>query len=195
MNVAALLSYLALTAFTPGPNNLMAMTLSAKFGLRRGLSFCGGVFLGFLLAGGLCAALCTMLFSFMPKIVPVMEWLGAGYILFLAYIVWRDKPHKEDGKEGREDSVSLIAGIFLQLINPKVILSGITVFSVFILPYTQAFPQLVLAVLVFSLMGLVATCTWAFCGSMLQGVFQKYRRVLNTVMALLLVYCAVSILL
>jgi hypothetical protein len=45
----AFLSYVLLTTFTPGPNNIMSMSMASRHGLRRSLPFTSGIFVGFLL--------------------------------------------------------------------------------------------------------------------------------------------------
>ena len=43
-SLTAFLSFAFLTAFTPGPNNIMALTLAGTYGFRKGFRFCLGVF-------------------------------------------------------------------------------------------------------------------------------------------------------
>lgn len=55
-NVFAFLSYVALTTFTPGPNNIMSMSNASRFGLRRSMRFTVGVCAGFFVIVGLAIA-------------------------------------------------------------------------------------------------------------------------------------------
>ena len=95
MNWAAFCSYVLLTAITPGPNNIMSMSNAAKYGFKRSFPFNVGVLLGFLVVMGLCAAFSSLLYEFIPSVKPYMLCLGAAYILWLAWSIWRDKPHAE----------------------------------------------------------------------------------------------------
>lgn len=64
----------------------------------------------------------------------------------------------------------------------------------YILPYYQGqWPELTLFALLLAFIGFVFTLCWALFGSVFRMLFSKYARVTNTVMALLLVYCAVSL--
>lgn len=193
MHLAAFWSYIFLTAFTPGPNNIMAMSNSAREGLRRGLIFCFGVFLGFLTVMSLCAILTSTLYQHVPTFAPIMKWIGAIYILLLAVSILRDKPKKTSNKY--LDPGSPLTGLVMQLVNVKVILYGLTALSIFILPYSQSLPTIILAIIVLSLTGFVGTCCWAIFGSLFQRFFQAYRIWTNVIMALLLTYCAISSLL
>lgn len=195
MNIPAFFSYISLTAFTPGPNNIMAMSNSVKCGLRRAMVFCLGILMGFLVMMSLCALFTSLLYRYIPAVAPVMKWVGAAYILFLAFQIVRDKPSSPETKKQVLNPDSPLTGMVMQFVNPKLILYGITAMSTFILPNTQSLPGLALAVLVLSLMGYAGTCCWALFGSLFQRAFQKYRKPMNIIMALLLVYCAVSSLL
>lgn len=194
MNIAAFASYLFLTAYTPGPNNIMAMTNSAKFGLKSSLKFCLGVITGFAVAMVLCAVFTTLLFKYIPAIEPFMKWVGAAYILFLAYTIFMDKPHK-GGEKAQLNPTGYLTGVLMQFVNVKVFLYGITALSTFVLPYNRSFSAVIFALVILDAVGFSAVCCWALFGSLFQRFFENHRRILNAVMALLLVYCAVASLL
>lgn len=191
MNTAALASYVLLTAFTPGPNNIMSMSNSARFGLGKALRFCLGVLLGFFVDMTLCVVATSLLFEYIPRVEPVMKWIGAAYIVFLAWMIFRDRP-AAPGSEPRLDPCAMSTGMVMQLVNVKVILYGITAFSVFVLPHHRSFSATVLTVLTLSLVGFVATCCWAVFGTLFQEYYARHRRPMNAAMALMLVYCAVA---
>ena len=191
--MAAFLSYSLIAIFTPGPNNLMAMANSAKYGFRDALRFCVGVFFGFLLDMTLCAAATSLLYQYIPHIEPVMRWIGAGYILLLAWIVYRDKPGEATRKEPRLTPCSVLTGTIMQLVNMKLLLMGVTVLATFVLPHYQSFDVLALVVVALAAAGFVSTCCWASFGSLFQGVYMRNKKAVNIVMSLLLVYCALSI--
>ena len=190
MNLAAFFSYVFLSAFTPGPNNIMSMTNASKYGFKRAFPFNLGVLFGFLGVMSCCAAFSSLLYDFIPSIKPVMLYVGAAYILWLAWTIWRDKPH--EGKKGLTQTNTVLSGMMLQFINVKVILYGITALSSFVLPYYSSFIAITGFVLLLSVIGFAATCCWALFGSAFERFFKKWGKILNAVMALLLVYCAVS---
>src|SRR5512133_1306791 len=123
MNLFAFAMYVLVTTFTPGPNNLMAMSNGLHTGFRRTIKFLCGVFAGFFAVMLICA---FANFAFMMMLPSVHIWLnlfGAAYIIYLAIHVMRSKPHLEEENESLN---TLQAGFSMQLINPKVILYGIT---------------------------------------------------------------------
>ena len=191
MNFAAFFSYIFLTAFTPGPNNIMSMSIAGKYGFWKGLRFNWGVFFGFLFVMTGCAVFTRFLYSFIPVLEPVMIYVGAAYILWLAWTVWRDAPHSESS--GRIETNSVLNGMILQFINVKVILYGLTAMTTFILPYYRSIPALIVFILILSLMGLVGTCCWALFGAAFNRFFSSHRKLLNLGMAIFLVYCAISL--
>lgn len=190
MNYAAFVSYVLLSAFTPGPNNIMSMSNAGKYGIKKAFPFNVGVFLGFLCVLCGCAVFSTLLYDLIPSITPVMLCIGAAYILWLAWSIWRDKPHAE--KKGLAQTNTVFSGIVLQFVNVKCILYGITAMSSFILPHYHSVVAIAGFVVLLAFVGFVATCCWALFGAVFERLFKRYAKVLNAVMALLLVYCAAT---
>jgi threonine/homoserine/homoserine lactone efflux protein len=194
MNISAFLSYVILATFTPGPNNIMAMSTAGKHGIEASFRFCAGVFFGFLAILG-CAAAGTMLLAeFMPKVENALRWLGAGYILWLA---WSIKGSKSDGDHSKRGAPSaagnFLTGAALQFVNVKGILYALTAMSVFVLPHCQDAREAALFVFLLAFMCFVSTCCWALFGMIFQKFFRGRGPMLNNIMALLLAYCAASL--
>ncbi|MDK8189843.1 LysE family transporter [Paenibacillus sp. UMB7766-LJ446] len=190
MSFTAFFSYVLLTAFTPGPNNIMAMSNAGKHGFKKSFPFNFGVLLGFLVIISCCALFSSQLYDVIPSIKPYMLCIGAIYILWLAWTIWRDKPKK--GKLARSQNNTVFSGMVLQFINIKVILYGITALSSFVLPYYRSLIIISAFVLILSFVGFVGTSCWALFGATFDKIFKKYGKVLNAIMALLLVYSAAS---
>lgn len=193
MNFAAFFSYTFLTAFTPGPNNIMSMSLAGSRGFRRTLRFCLGVFMAHLLIGACAAAFSALLYSFIPHIERPLVYIGAAYIVWLAWSICRDKPTEMKEKKTRFEAGSALSGLVLQFINVKGIIFWLTAMSTFILPHYKSVPVIALFVLLLSAMILTSTICWAAFGAVFERLFSKHRRALNIIMALLLVYCAVAL--
>ena len=80
-SIAAFLSFACIMSFTPGPNNIMALSCASTYGLRKSLRFCFGVLLGVLGIMAACALFGATLFRFLPDVEPAMRAVGAAYIL------------------------------------------------------------------------------------------------------------------
>ncbi|MHA7681201.1 LysE family translocator [Cupriavidus sp. PET2-C1] len=81
---AALLSLMAVGAFTPGPNTTIAAVTGANFGLRATLPHCVGVAFGFASILALCAAGVGALILASPALALLVHAAGVLYLLWLA---------------------------------------------------------------------------------------------------------------
>ncbi|WMI81328.1 LysE family translocator [Anaerotignum sp. MB30-C6] len=193
VHVFAFVSYVFVSCITPGPNNIMSMNNGAKYGVKKSMPFCAGVATGFSLILICCILSNLFLNRYIPKIVDIMTVLGAGYILYLAWIIWRDKPKEEKKKARQLDTRAFSTAVILQFVNPKGLLFGITLITNFVFPYYQSVEAFLL-VLGFNWIVVLLCCgCWVLFGSVFRSFFEKNRRILNVIMALLLVYCAVSL--
>ena len=68
----------------------------------------------------------------------------------------------------------------------------LTALSAYVLPYKQDFLSLLIVGILLLFTGPVANLVWLFAGVALQRFFARYRRPLNALMALSLVFCAYS---
>ena len=191
MSVLSLLLYAFVTSFTPGPNNIMAMLFANKYGFKKTIRFCLGVGTGFFAILLLSSYFNLLLKNFIPKIDFFMTILGAAYMLYLAMIIIRSKNSDNDTDSGKYNSFT--AGMLLQFINPKGILYCITVISTFIIPHYTSNSSLLFFSVVLALLGFMGTFSWNLFGSIFKIFLSKYRSQFNIIMALLLVYSAVSI--
>lgn len=191
MPVLTFLLYVFVMSFTPGPNNIMAMLFANQFGFKKTLRFCLGVGAGFFVIMILSSYFNLILHNFIPKVEFPMMLLGAGYMLFLAIKIITSSTNSTDEGGGKYNS--FFAGMLLQFVNPKGVLYGITVISTFILPYYSSTIDLLLFSLFLGFVGIMSTCSWSLFGSIFQKFLSDYRKQFNIVMALLLVYSAVSI--
>lgn len=189
-NVLSFLTYALLTTFTPGPNNIMSLCNAGKYGFKKSLPFNLGVAAGFLLVMAASAAFSYALMSSLPAIKPYMNVAGAAYMAYLAVKTLLSKPHSQDGAKNR---TTFLAGMLLQFVNPKGVLYGITITSVYLTPYyTSPFALMGFAAFL-ALITLGSTCSWAAFGSAFQTFIAKHSKAFNIVMAVLLGYCAVSL--
>ena len=67
--VSAFLTYTLITAMTPGPNNILALSAANQHGLRRSSRVLAGMSAGFLLIMLLCALFTFTLISLSPALV------------------------------------------------------------------------------------------------------------------------------
>ena len=130
-NLYPFLIYVIVTTFTPGPNNIMAMTNAMHDGFKRTIRFLFGIFAGFIVILLLSGLLNLVLADILPEVHLWLNVLGAGYMVFLAIHIIRSKPIVDDPSANKFNSFK--AGFVMQFLNIKVIVYGITVFSLFII--------------------------------------------------------------
>ena len=184
------LSYAVVTAITPGPNNILSMTHASRVGFRRSFPFHLGVWWGFSLVMLLCTVFCQFLAELIPVIKTPMLIAGALYLLWLAWKTFRSPPLEGSTSDGG----GFLSGFILQFINPKIYIYCLVSMEAYILPaYQGQWGALMFFALLLAFIGFLFTLCWALFGSLFQLLFSKYARITNTLMALLLVYCAVSL--
>lgn len=112
----------------------------------------------------------------------------------MLYLAWTMlKSGMKGGQVGEKKGESTYsAGILLQILNMKSWVSAISLFSVYVVPYTTA----LWAVLVGSgtMLGLLiaASLSWCLFGRAIKNLYETYRLPISILMALSLVYCAVT---
>lgn len=184
------LTYAVITTATPGPNTLMSMSNAGRKGFRRALPFNFGIWAGFSVVMILCTVFCGTLSALIPRIRLPMTIAGALYMLYLAWNIFR----RSGSMEAQGNQSGFLGGLALQFVNPKIYLYGILSMEVYILPYYQNQPLTLLGfALLLALIGFIFTLCWAAFGSVFRRVFSHHGRIVNTIMALLLVYCAISL--
>ncbi len=186
----AFMIYVIVTAITPGPNNILSMSMAGRYGLKKSLPFNLGIWLGFSIVILLCTMFSALLYNLIPRPKPYMLALGAAYMLYLAYKIWTSGANIGEKDGGK---ASFLAGMLLQFVNPKGMIYGITSMSVYILPYFQAPMILIGFALMLSTVGFLCTLCWSAFGAVFKKLMAGHAKWINGIMALLLVYCAVSL--
>lgn len=190
--VASLLIYAFVSSFTPGPNNIMALVFANTYGFKGTVRFCIGVGTGFFILLLASSLFNVLLHNFIPKIEFFMSIVGAAYLLYLAFIIVKSKDNGEDSSGGKYNSFT--AGVLLQFINPKGVLYAVTAIGSFILPYYTMNTELFFYVVLLTVIGFSGTFSWSIFGSIFKKLLATYRTQFNVMMALLLIYSAVTIL-
>ncbi|MDO4186560.1 MAG: LysE family transporter [Bacteroidales bacterium] len=186
-----LLLYILIVGYTPGPANIYSLTCAMKYGRKQALVMWRGLLTGFTIAVIGMAVLSHLLGEALGDYVAYLKYLGAAYILWLAYQIYR-----ESGAKVKSTSLCTYwSGLVIQLTNAKMLLFDLTVFSLFVLPYSDRLIDMFPVAALLLLAGPGANLLWLLAGDYLRHIFGKYQKQIDIVMALLLVLCAVAILL
>lgn len=181
--------YALVTAYTPGPNNILALNTTSNHGWSGGRKLILGIGVGFLCVMTVCAVGCFWVAKYIGGIVSVMKYIGAAYILWLAYHVAKSKP--DSGNQ--QEAGSFVKGMVLQFVNVKIILAAITTYTGYVIPVNDSLQALLASALFLTFIGVSGTMVWGAAGSLLQRFLSKYYRPFNICMALVLVESAVKL--
>jgi cysteine/O-acetylserine efflux protein len=188
-------AYAAVTTLTPGPNNVSSAAIGMRLGFPRTLPYIAGITTGFLLlmlAAGLLTDLASQLYH---GALPWFRWIGAAYMVWLAVSLFI--PSRHGSGEPKALNAGYRSGLLLQLVNPKVILYALTIYSAFH-PLLAATPlALGLSAVALSGLGFASTSLWALLGHVFSRLLKGRAAMLvfNGIMAALLLASAVSLLL
>ncbi len=188
--ISAFLAFTFITAFTPGPNNILALSTGTRYGFRGSTPILTGICSGFFCVMLLCCVLVFSLASLSARFIAVMKYVGCLYIVWLAWKIATARPEEEGNPK---PGTGFMTGFILQFINVKIIIYGLTAFSGFILPYHESIPALLAELCVLTLIGSAGTVAWAFAGSILQRFFRRHARLSNAIMAVMLLGCVVPL--
>lgn len=187
-------AYACATTFLPGPNNVLLFTATGQFGFRRCLPLMCGIWSGLLtvmlIAGGFCDALGTLI----PQIAPVFRFVGAAYILYLAWQTLRKRPVQAGGQQ-ESRPLHYWNGFLLQFLNVKVIMLGLAAYPGYFLPLGHSLRLVLLFAVTMTVCCGTGNLIWATVGSLLCPLYNRHYRIVNLMMALMLVYCAGKIVL
>ncbi len=182
----ALLLFAVVSSGTPGPNNLMLMTSGVNFGIRRTLPHFWGVDLGFATMTLLVGLGLAEIFVRVPALLLVLKWLGAAYLLWLAWKIARSGPLK--GGRVRARPLTFLQAAAFQWVNPKAWIMAVTACATYADPNRYTLSVFVIAA-VFAVVTAPCSGAWVGFGAALQRWLGHPRNlaVFNYTMAALLV--------
>lgn len=127
--VAAFLLAAITSYFSPGPNNLMLMTSSAKFGMAATLPHAMGIVMGFPLMVFVVGLGLGEVFAAYPAINTVMRYGAAAYFLWMA---WTMLGFSIGPAESGERPMRLYEAALFQWINPKAWAMAVSFVALFV---------------------------------------------------------------
>ena len=174
------------TAFTPGPNNIVASYSGFNFGIKKTIPHILGVTLGFTaLIISLIIGLINI-FKVYPNIQEVLKYLGT---LFLLYLAFKISFSSSDKSSNSENPVKFIETFVFQFLNPKGVIVGIIVVSTYIQVdenYVNYSLQVIILALLFSVTSITS---WTLVGRFLRkfATNEKFIKYFNYAMSVLLI--------
>ncbi|MFC6650143.1 LysE family translocator [Paenibacillus rhizoplanae] len=189
MNILSFIIYCIVVTFTPGPTNIVILSSVQHYGARKTMGYVGGATLAFGLLLAASALLNRLLAGILPQLLGIMQIIGSLYMLYLAYQVYRKGRSEAAGQQAS----GFLSGLLMQFANPKVLLFTLTVIPSYVMPYYRSPAATFLFVIVITVIGFLAFTAWVVFGSIFKSFLQRHQRVMNSMMALFLVYSAVMV--
>lgn len=173
---------------TPGPNNILLLTSASTFGFQKCRSLLCGIWTGILTVMLICGFGCAFLGTLVPQIGAYAKYAGAVYMLYLAYKTFTRRT--VSGETDISKPLTFTNGFLLQFLNIKIVMLGITFYAGYIMPYGFHLHYVLMFAVVVAICSSSSNLIWTTMGSLLFPLYKKHDKLINTVMALLLVWCA-----
>jgi len=181
-----LVLFSAVAAFTPGPNNMMALASGANFGYRRTLPHVFGVCLGFSVMIVLVGLGLGSLLAAFPAFYLVLKYAAFAYLCYLAAKIASSTGFGQ-GSTARKP-ITLLGYAGFQWINPKAWMASVTVVASFTEP--QAYwSSMAIGALTNLVLAFLAVSLWALFGTVVKTWLSNplRLRVFNWTMAAVLI--------
>ena len=188
----SLISYVLVSTFTPGPSNISSASMAVLHGYKNTLRYQVGLAFGVFLLMALSGWISTTLLNIFPALEPILRYLGAGYILYLAVGILKASYTFDD-----EDMKPLgfAHGLMLQILNPKLVVYAFTLFTAFLASITKNIALVVSVAALLAGVSFCATSAWAIFGTAIKTYLHHphLKTAVNILLSLLLIYTAVTL--
>lgn len=193
MEYLSLILFAIATCITPGPNNTMILASGVNFGIRASIPHLIGINIGFPVLIIAVGAGIGALFVAFPFLHDILKFVGAAYLLYLAYRI--ATAHSSSGNVRRGSPLSFIEAALFQFVNPKAWMMAIGAVSVYSVASDTYSAQILMIALIFLVFGMMCTAVWLGFGSGLRLWLAKpvVLRRFNLAMAGLLVASLIPI--
>ena len=195
--IPSFILYCFFSGITPGPANLCSLTTAMKEGRAAALRQWRGLFTGFAIVSLASVLICYFLGSVLGDNVRFLAFIGAAYLLFMAFQILRPvilhSPGETEAQIQDRGTASFLTGLMVQLTNVKIMVFCMTALSSYVLPYSGSFLHLLAVGAILPFTGPICNLAWLFAGVRLQDLFRRHRTACSVVLALSLVWCAISL--
>jgi threonine/homoserine/homoserine lactone efflux protein len=149
---------------TPGNDMMFVLGQSIKGGARTGIAASFGIATGSLIHLSLVAAGVAVILTEHPQLFEAIRWAGAVYLLWIAWKTLTSTPGKLVQKEIQGSALTAWRdGVFVNLLNPKIIIFMFAFLPPFIRPENGApLLQLFILGMIFNIGGTAINCLVAF---------------------------------
>lgn len=159
----ALTIFALVSSITPGPNNFMLLASGVNFGFRQTIPHMFGIAGGFgLLILCIGTGLGALITAF-PTLHTALKFLGAGYLLYLAFRIAMSRSMGAAEDKGRP--MTFLEAAAFQWVNPKAWTMALTAVAVYTDPAVP-FLSLMFVAGAFVLVNFPSISVWTAFGTM-----------------------------
>ena len=193
--IIAISAYNFVMYVTPGPNNSILTASGIKFGFFSSIPNIFGIPSGHGLQLALVCFGLGSLFTTFPILLDILRFVGAAYILYLAYKMFGSL--NITSSEDKSRPLQYHEAILFQFINPKAWVICITAVSLFYPEKENLFVGTLFMVIMSTIINIPSISIWAFGGSVIRHYLSNtsLKKIIEWILALLLLGTAVSVLL
>jgi threonine/homoserine/homoserine lactone efflux protein len=179
------------TAYTPGPNNVVASYSGFNFGIIKTIPHILGVTLGFTSLVIFLTIGLINVFKLFPIIQVIIKYLGTLFLIYLAYKIASSTGSSDNQNES---PVKFIETFLFQYLNPKGVMVAIIVVSTYVElgeNYINYATQVVFLAFLFSSTSITL---WTFIGKFLRkfATNDKFIKYFNYAMSGLLLLSIIT---
>tara|TARA_B100001123_G_C15264121_1_gene1007759 strand:- start:58 stop:666 length:609 start_codon:yes stop_codon:yes gene_type:complete len=180
---------------TPGPNNSILTASAIKFGFFRTVPNIFGIPTGHGLQLALVCLGLGSLFTQFPFLLDILRYLGAAYIIYLAYKMFGSL--NVTSAEEKTRPLQYYEAILFQFVNPKAWVICITAVSLFYPDKENLIVGTFFMVVMSTIINIPSISVWAFGGSVIRHYLgnKNLKKIIEWSLALLLIGTAFSVLL
>ena len=179
------------SAYTPGPNNIVASYSGFNFGIKKTIPHIFGVTLGFTSVVLALTIGLVNIFKLFPIIQTILKYLGS---LFLIYLAYKISFSKSSAEKKDKNPISFLDTFIFQFLNPKGVLIGIIIVSTYV-EYGENYLNYATQVVLFAFLVSLSSITfWTLVGKYLRkfATNEKFIKYFNYVMSGLLLLSIIT---
>ena len=193
--IATISVYYFVMYVTPGPNNSILTASGIKFGFIRSIPNIIGISSGHGVQLALVCFGLGSLFSQFPILLEVLKYIGACYLLYLAWKMFGSLNISRT--EEKSSPLKYYEAILFQFVNPKAWVICITAVSLFYPEKENLIIGTLFLVIMSTIINLPSISMWAFGGSVIRHYLsnEKLKKIIEWLLAILLFGTAISIVL
>ena len=193
--LAAISIYYVIMYATPGPNNSILTASGIKFGFIKTIPNIFGIPTGHGIQLALVCFGLGALFTQFPILLNILKYVGACYLLYLAWKMFGSL--NVSSTEDKSTPLKYYEAILFQFVNPKAWVICITAVSLFYPSDENIIIGTVFMVVMSTVINIPSISMWALGGSVIRNYLtnEKLKKIIECLLAILLVGTAISIIL